>query len=117
MYKVSLTDNLVIQDVFNTDVYLDESVTTHQITQAEFTQIQDSKRFDFWQYKNGKVVESEFKNEILRNEYNAQQKQSRQFAYQKESDPLFMKYQRGEATKEEWEAKVESIKLLYPYQE
>ena len=117
MYKVYLTDNLVIQDVFNTDTYLDESVTTYQITQAEFIQIQDSKRFDFWQYKDGKLVESEFKSEILRNEFNAQQKQRRQFAYQKESDPIFMKFQRGEATKEEWEAKVAEIVARYPYQE
>jgi UDP-galactopyranose mutase len=116
MFKVSLTENKSIQDIFNTDTYLDESVTTYQITQAEFTQIQDSKRFDFWQYKDGKVVESEFKAEIIKTEFNRSQKQSRQSAYEKESDPLFMKYQRGEATKEEWEAKVEAIKLMYPYQ-
>lgn len=41
--------------------------------------------------------------------------QQRMKAYQNESDPLFFKAQRGEATIEEWKASVESIKLKYPY--
>ena len=35
-------------------------------------------------------------------------------AYRAESDPLFFKFQRGEATKEEWLAKVSEIKSRYP---
>ena len=35
-------------------------------------------------------------------------------AYQQESDPIFFKYQRGEATKEEWLAKIAEIKNKYP---
>jgi uncharacterized protein YdaT len=35
-------------------------------------------------------------------------------AYVEESDPLFFKAQRGEATTEEWLAKVEEIKVRYP---
>lgn len=38
-------------------------------------------------------------------------------AYTTESDPLFFKYQRGEATKEEWEAKIAEIRARYPYPE
>lgn len=34
----------------------------------------------------------------------------RRLAYQKESDPIFFKWQRGESTKEEWLNKVEQIK-------
>jgi hypothetical protein len=41
--------------------------------------------------------------------------QQRATAYQQEADPLFFKYQRGEATKEEWEAKIEEIRQRYPY--
>lgn len=41
-------------------------------------------------------------------------KQARSLAYQKESDPLFFKAQRGEATMEEWLSKVEEIKARYP---
>jgi len=44
-----------------------------------------------------------------------QSKQNRAVAYRNESDPLFFKYQRGEVTKEEWEAKVEEIRTRYPY--
>jgi hypothetical protein len=39
----------------------------------------------------------------------------RSAAYKIEADPLFFKSQRGEATKEEWEAKVEEIRARYPY--
>jgi len=43
--------------------------------------------------------------------------QLRQQAYIDEADPLFFKAQRGEATMEEWMAKVEEIKQRFPYQE
>jgi hypothetical protein len=42
-------------------------------------------------------------------------KQQRAEAYRNESDPLFFKAQRSEATMEEWLAKVEEIKLRYSY--
>ena len=44
-----------------------------------------------------------------------QTQQQRAAAYTSEADPLFFKYQRGEVTKEEWEAKVEEIRTRYPY--
>jgi hypothetical protein len=39
----------------------------------------------------------------------------RLFAYQIEADPLFFKWQAGEGTKEDWEAKREEIRARYPY--
>ena len=36
-------------------------------------------------------------------------------AFQREADPLFFKAQRGEATIEEWQAKVTEIRSRYPY--
>jgi len=51
---------------------------------------------------------------LVEMELNRIQKQ-RSNAYRSESDPLFFKYQRGEVTKEEWEAKVEEIRTRYPY--
>lgn len=42
-------------------------------------------------------------------------RQSRAAAYAAEADPLFFKAQRGEATTEEWSAKVEEIRARYPY--
>ena len=36
-------------------------------------------------------------------------------AYAAEADPLFFKAQRGEATTEEWTAKVAEIKARFPY--
>ena len=38
----------------------------------------------------------------------------RQAAYTAESDPLFFKWQRGEGTKEAWEAKVAEIRKRFP---
>jgi hypothetical protein len=40
---------------------------------------------------------------------------NRATAYTTEADPLFFKAQRGEATSEEWEAKVAEIRTRYPY--
>lgn len=44
-----------------------------------------------------------------------QQQAARAAAYKAESDPLFFKAQRGEATMEEWLALVAEIKSRYPY--
>ena len=42
---------------------------------------------------------------------------NRQAAYTQEADPLFFKYQRGEATEQEWLDKIEEIRARYPYPE
>lgn len=47
-------------------------------------------------------------------EYTAQVEAQRAEAYRTESDPLFFKVQRGEATMEQWLAKVAEIKVRYP---
>jgi hypothetical protein len=44
-------------------------------------------------------------------------KRQRADAYQNEADPLFFKAQRGEATTEEWSAKIVEIRSRYPYPE
>ena len=40
--------------------------------------------------------------------------ENRRAAYITEADPLFFKAQRGEATMEEWQAKVQEIKARFP---
>lgn len=47
----------------------------------------------------------------------AEQEANRKAAYAAESDPVFFMSQRGEATVEEWTAKVSEIKARYPYPE
>lgn len=44
-----------------------------------------------------------------------QVKRLREGAYRRESDGLFFKAQRGEGSMEDWQAKVQEIKLRYPY--
>jgi hypothetical protein len=41
----------------------------------------------------------------------------RQFYYQRDSDPIFMQYQRGEATEQEWLDAVQAVKDANPYPE
>jgi hypothetical protein len=36
-------------------------------------------------------------------------------AYQKEADPIFFEYQRGENTEEAWKAKIAEIQARYPF--
>lgn len=45
---------------------------------------------------------------------NAQAEQDRINAYQRESDPIYFKWQRGEATEQEWLNKIAEIKARYP---
>jgi hypothetical protein len=46
-----------------------------------------------------------------------EQEAARRAAYLAEADPLFFMSQRGEATVEEWQAKVAEIKARYPHPE
>jgi len=48
-------------------------------------------------------------------ELTAQVEAQRQAAYHVESDPIFFRAQRGEATLQDWEAKVNEIRARYPY--
>ena len=47
--------------------------------------------------------------------HNERMESMRKDAYISISDPLFFKWQRGEATQQEWLDAVEKIKLDYPY--
>lgn len=44
-----------------------------------------------------------------------QVERQRALSYQETSDPIFMQYQRGEATENEWLAAVEAVKDANPY--
>ena len=46
---------------------------------------------------------------------NAEQSEKRKLAYEQEADPIFFLTQRGEATTEQWDAKIAEIKTRYPY--
>lgn len=47
-------------------------------------------------------------------EKNNEATQNRMLSYRNEADPLFFKWQRGEATEQEWLDKVSEIKLRFP---
>ena len=46
---------------------------------------------------------------------NSEQSENRRKAYETEADPIFFLIQRGEATQEQWQAKITEIKDRYPY--
>jgi adenylate kinase family enzyme len=62
-------------------------------------------------YVNPKIVEQN------RIQFNKEQTERRAKAYTKESDPINFMYQRGEATQEEWLAKIAEIKNRFAYKE
>lgn len=45
----------------------------------------------------------------------AEIKQDRRIAYASEADPIFFKWQRGEATEGDYLAAIQSVKDKYPY--
>ena len=53
----------------------------------------------------------------VKDRHNAEAKRQRAAAYAVETDSLFFKSQRGEATVQEWQNKVAEIKARFPYQE
>ena len=60
-------------------------------------------------FKTKEQVESENKESELR-----QVELNRRNAYRNESDPLYLKWQRGEATEQEWMDKIAEIKDRFP---
>lgn len=63
-----------------------------------------------------KPTEKEINDELVRLQEAEPAKiaeQNRLTAYRNESDPLFFKAQRGEATMDEWKSKIAEIKLRY----
>lgn len=51
---------------------------------------------------------------VLRDQLAKEVTASRQLAFEQEADPLFFKAQRGEATIEQWQAKVAEIRARFP---
>lgn len=56
-----------------------------------------------------------YKRDVLPLEKRKAAEANRAAAYRLEADPLFFKAQRGEATTDEWTAKVAEIKARFPY--
>ena len=62
-------------------------------------------------YKKLEELWAEVQAEVL----DERARENRQKAYEKESDPLFFDWQRGEASKQDWIDKIQEIKDRYPY--
>lgn len=78
------------------------NVQTGEVTQIPFTAEEIAER-------------EAYERDVLPGVLRQQAEQSRAAAYRNEADPLFFKVQRGEATMDEWTAKVAEIRSRYPY--
>lgn len=77
----------------------------------------DYVNLEWLDQKQKKPTEKQIDDELNRLqdlEPNKIAEQNRLMAYRNESDPLFFKAQRGEATLDNWKDKVAEIKLRYP---
>lgn len=72
-----------------------------------------------WSSRGYSLVEQEFGEHQVANQQPTQEEQEsmRLSAYRKEADPLFFKWQAGEATEAEWKAKRQEIRDRFPYPE
>jgi hypothetical protein len=68
-----------------------------------------------WVCINQEAVDAYFADQ--KSAFNAAQKKKRFAAYTVESDPIFFKSQRGEATNQEWLDAIAVIDARFPYQE
>ena len=88
---------------------------------VQTTNTTDIERFGFTlaDFPNAPVPDKPTNNpdEDAKAQQLAEARANRANAYAQESDPLFFKSQRGEATMEEWQAKVQEIKDRFPYPE
>ena len=64
---------------------------------------------------NAGVLEAPVTPSLTAQQQTEKQKVKRAAAYAAEADPLFFQAQRGEATMDEWTAKVAEIRTRYPY--
>ena len=99
------------EDIFYKD--LPDDIET--VEQSEYDKAMARQPDERFEIISGKCVISKIPPVILTVEQqNAIVNQLRQAAYIAEADPLFMQYQRGEVTKEEWLASVAAIKERFP---
>ena len=78
------------------------NIQTGEVTSVELTAEEIAARDAY----NEDVLPGELRKEV---------ELKRSAAYIAEADPLFFKAQRGEATTDEWTAKVAEIKTRFPY--
>lgn len=93
----------------------------YPVTQVEYPQVDHTKNVietaelvgGKWTQKFSVVDASDDEIAQRKQELNDNAKRQRAMAYREESDPLFFKWQRGEATEQEWLDKVNEIKQRY----
>lgn len=112
--EITEANNVYLLDGVSTGIsILDNSIVSNPNNFPYFVFIANT-----YSYVDGvwSIYDEEIYNETV-NQYNSQQKELRLKAYEQESDPIFFKWQRGEATQQEWLDKIAEIKARLPYQE
>lgn len=92
----------------------DESKQILARIEGSHTEIIEKGHKDWEELSQSKDIVS-FVPKVIEVDPKAVQQANRMSAYALESDPLFFMAQRGEATLEDWEAKIKEIKERFPY--
>lgn len=105
-FPTTLTNELLAEySVFSvTPAEPPEHAETEVVEDAGYLQLADGTWGQAWRVRT--MTEQELEQLAQQND------DQRRRAYEREADPLFFKWQRGEATKEEWLAKVAEIKSI-----
>lgn len=110
----------VVNGVYRTDEY-GLGIADSGVTYVENVPAVEYYFTGVYAYDNGwKIIDQQLYDRNIARlnvEYNSKQKENRAKAYSSESDSIFFKAQRGEATMQEWQDKVAEIKARFPYKE
>ena len=113
---IYVSDTSWASDGVKIGILVDDAILIENVDSPEiFIPNVYSYNNNVWTIENKDLYDSVIAMQKL--EFNNTQKKNREAAYKAESDPINFMMQRGEATQEEWLAKIDQIKKRYPYQE
>jgi outer membrane lipoprotein-sorting protein len=114
--EFSVQDNCVVLEDGSVNYSYNKSNTTVINTEPPEYPVNFAYKWenDSWVCVNQDAVDDY--NLQQKNQFNNQQKKKRFLAYTVESDPIFFKSQRGEATNQEWLDKIAEIDARFPYE-
>ncbi len=107
--SVETLENFNIFPVLSTGAVYDSTIQTAIQSGCKYNK--ERKRWETdW------IIRDKTSEELVQEELERKTKieQQRSEAYRNESDPIFFKYQRGEATQQEWLDKIAEIKARFP---
>jgi hypothetical protein len=107
---LSENPNTSFPEVISDDLYKEWDIYPVKVVQQPNITYKQNISEGVPEFINNEWTQTWIITDKLIEEINSIQESNRKEAYREESDPLFFKWQRGEATQQEWLDKVEEIK-------